>query len=229
MLSLLAALAVLPADTITAKADLGFVNTSGNSEVTSVNAGNRVELTGGAWGVTQAFGMIYGRTDGETSTSQYRASLRGERGIAPRVELFLLTEFDRNTFAGISSRYAQSAGVAVAVVAGDRDQLDLEVGAGYTWQNAVGPAPDREFSVGRAAARYRRALGEKAEFVQVVEFLPNFKEGDDRRVNSETSLSAPITTGIAMKASYVIRYDGLPQPGFETTDRILTTGIQVTF
>ena len=109
------------------------------------------------------------------------------------------------------------------------DQLDLEVGAGYTWQNAVGPAPDREFSVGRAAARYRRALGEKAEFVQVVEFLPNFKEGDDRRVNSETSLSAPITTGIAMKASYVIRYDGLPQPGFETTDRILTTGIQVTF
>lgn len=229
MLPLLAAIALAPADTITLKADLGFVNTSGNSEVTSVNAGNTLTLTGGAWGVTQAFGMIYGKTDGETSTSQYRASLRGERAIAARLELFVLTEFDRNTFAGVSSRYTQSAGVAIAVVEGERDQLDLELGAGYTWQNAVRSAPDREFSAGRAAARYRRALGEKAELVQLLEFLPNFKESEDRRINSETSLSAPIAAGIAMKASYVIRHDGLPEPGFEKTDRILTTGIQVTF
>ena len=229
MLPLLATLALVPADTITVKADLGFVNTSGNTEVTTVNAGNTLELTGGAWGVKQAFSMIYGRTDGETSTSQYRASLRGDRGVSERLTLFVLTEFERNAFAGLSSRYTQSVGVGVAVIAAARDKLDLEVGAGYTWQNAVRPTPDREFSAGRVAARYRRQLGEKAEFSQLIEFLPNFKESEDRRFNAETALSAPIAAGIAMKASYLIRHDGLPEPGFEKTDRVFTTGIQVTF
>lgn len=229
MLPLLAALALLPADTITVKADVGFVNTSGNTAVTSVNAGNSVELVAGGWGVRQEFSMLYGCTDGETSASQYRAALRGDRALATRLGLFLLTEFDRNTFAGVSSRYAQSAGLAIGLVAAAHDQLDLELGGGYTWQQAVGSAPDRAYAAGRAAARYRRALGDRAEFTQSVEFLPNFEDGDDRRLNTETTLSAPLATGIAMKASYQVRYDGRPEPGFRTTDRVLTTGIQVTF
>lgn len=229
MLPLLAALILAPTDTISLKADLGFVNTSGNSDVTTVNAGNELGVRGAVWGVRQTFSAIYGRTEGETSTSLWRGALRGERAISARVELFVLGEFERNTFAGISSRYAPSAGVAVAVVAAERDKLDLELGAGYTWQNAVRPAPDREFAAGRAAARYRRALGERSELSQVVEVLPNFKDGDDLRLNFETAITAPITTGVAMKASYAIRRDGRPEPGFEKTDRILTTGIQVTF
>jgi hypothetical protein len=31
-----------------------------------------------------------------------------------------------------------------------------------------------------------------------------------------------------MKASYVIHYAGLPEPGFRKVDRILTTGVQIT-
>src|SRR5690606_39613567 len=66
-----------------------------------------------------------------------------------------------------------------------------------------------------------------AEFSQTLELLPNFKASDDLRINSETSLSAPIAAGISMKASYTIRHDGLPEPGFEKTDRIFTTGVQI--
>lgn len=50
MLPLLATLAFASADTITFKADIGFVNTSGSTEATSINAGNTVELAAGAWG-----------------------------------------------------------------------------------------------------------------------------------------------------------------------------------
>ncbi len=220
-----------PPDTTTLKftADAGFVNTSGNSEVTSVNIGNALEVKGEAWTLVQKFSVIYGRTDGETSTSLWRGSVRSDRAISSRLGFYALGEFERNRFAGLSSRYAPSVGLAYAAVRSGRDHLDVEIGAGYVWQNAVAPGGSEEFAAGRGAARYRRTLGEKAEFSQLVEVLPNLKQGDDLRINTETAVSAPITAGIAMKASYVIRHDGLPEPGFKQTDRILTTGIQVTF
>ena len=33
---------------------------------------------------------------------------------------------------------------------------------------------------------------------------------------------------LALKVSYAIRFDNLPEPGFETTDRLLTTALQLT-
>lgn len=230
MLTLLAVIALgAPADTVLFTGDVGFVNTSGNTELTTINVGNKLELTSGNWAVAQRFSLIYGTTEGETSTSLWRAGLRGDRGLSQRLAVFVLSEFERNTFAGIGSRYAESVGLAAKLLAGERDKLDAEIGVGYVWQNTEGPNPDQEFAAGRVALMYQHALSDKASFGQSIEFLPNLKLGDDLRINAETSLTAPISTGIAMKAGYVIRYDGLPEPGFEKTDRILTTGLQVTF
>lgn len=45
----------------------------------------------------------------------------------------------------------------------------------------------------------------------------------------ETSLVAPLSSRIAFKAGYVIRFDNAPEPGFAKTDRFLTSGLQVVF
>ena len=230
MLLLLAAtLAAAPVDTVTFTGDAGLVSTAGNTDLTTINVGTKVGLTAGAWGVGQSFGLIYGTKDGETSTSLWRATLRGDRGLSSRVGLYLLSEFDRNTFAGLKSRFAQSAGLAAKLVATERTTLTGEAGAGYVWQRGTDAAADEEFAVGRAALSLAQKLGEKATLTQSVELLPNFQESEDLRVNAETAITAPIAAGISMKAAYLIRHDGLPQPGFVKTDRILTTGVQVTF
>lgn len=46
---------------------------------------------------------------------------------------------------------------------------------------------------------------------------------------SETSLVAPLSARFAVKVAYTVRFDNLPEPGFEKTDRILSSGLQVTF
>jgi putative salt-induced outer membrane protein len=233
MLTLLMAMSALApidtAKTIKFTADAGFVNTTGNTEITSVNLGNKIEATSNGWKFTQTGGVVYGKNDGEVNTSLWLASLRGARDLSPRVALFVVTEFDRNTFAGISSRYAPQVGLAAKLVDGAKDKLRAEVGGGYTWQNAVAVGQSVEFAAGRGAVIYGRQLGPKATFAQLLEFLPNFKTGDDLRINSETAFTAPLATGVAMKVGYVIRYDGLPEAGFRKTDRILTTGVQLAF
>lgn len=221
-----------PADTtkpIKFVADLGVVSTSGNTEVTTFNVAEKLDVLAHGWKFGQTFSVIYGRTDDSTTSSLWVAGVRGDRDLSPRVSLFVMGNFDRNRFAGIRARWSPQLGVAAKLVDGERDKLRLEVGGGYTWQYAVAPGVDQEFAGGRGALFYDRALGPKAKFAQMLEFLPNLKTGKDLRINSETSVTAPITAGIAMRAGYVVRYDGLPEAGFRKTDRILTTGVQLAF
>ena len=230
LLTILATLALADTgSTLRFTGDAGFVNTTGNTEVTTINLGNRLEFAAKGWGVTQTFGLIQGRLDGETNTSLWRAGVRGDRTLSPWLGLFIRSEFDRNTFAGIRSRFNQSAGLSAQLIDTERTKLRSELGGGYVWQRGVPPAPDQDFAAGRAALAFDRFLSGTSRFSQTIEILPNFKNGDDVRINTQTSLVAPITSGIAMKASYEIRYDGLPEPGFKETDRIFTTGVQVTF
>jgi len=62
-----------------------------------------------------------------------------------------------------------------------------------------------------------------------VELLPDLKTSENLRVNTESDVVAPLSQHIALKLSYVIRFDNLPEPGFKKTDRLLTSGIQITY
>lgn len=206
--------------------DLGFVNAAGNTSVTSFNLGEVLTHVRGAWKLEQRFAALYGRTDGEKSAEQFRAGLRGDYAVSERVGFYGLAGWDRNEFAGISRRFEEGAGLAVKAVAEARTTLDVEAGLGATQQRSTAGL-STSFLSGRAAARLKQMLAETAYLQQAVEFLPNFEEGDDYRILSETSLVAPLSAAIALKASYVIRFDNLPEPGFKKTDRVLTTGVQV--
>lgn len=209
--------------------DLGLVSTSGNTNLTTLNVAEHLGFVSHGWEADQRFSVIYGKSDGEVTTSLWVGSLRGERDVSEHVGIFILGGYERNTFAGIRARYAPQVGVNLKLLAGERDKLRAELGAGYTWQWAVPPGDDREFAGGRGALFYEHLLGEKTRFTQMIEFLPDFKTSEDLRINSETAIAAPITAGIALRAGYIVRYDGLPEAGRKGTDRILTTGVQLSF
>lgn len=206
--------------------DLGFVNAAGNTSVTSFNVGEALTHTRGAWKLQQAFAALYGRTDGEKSAEQFRAGLRADYALSERLGVYGLAGWDRNEFAGIARRFEEGIGLAFQAIAEERTELAFEGGLGATQQlNTVDETTS--FLSGRTAGRFKQFVAEKAHVQQLLEFLPNFDVSDDYRIFSETSLVAPLSASIALKAAYVIRFDNLPEPGFVKTDRVLTTGVQV--
>ena len=207
--------------------DVGFVNTAGNSEVTTLNVGEKVTHTRGRITVKQNFALLYGRTDGTTTTSQWRTGVRGDIAMSSRLAVFGLAGFDRNRFAGIDRRFEEGVGLAFKVLATERTKLDFETGLSMIQQRSTLDVTDN-FSAARAASVFQYNFKPTAYFLQSVEVLPNLEETDDLRVNTETALVAPLSRRLAIKVSYVIRYDKLPEPGFEKTDRLLTSGLQVT-
>ena len=207
--------------------DVGFVNTAGNSEVTTLNVGEKLTHNRGNITVKQHFALLYGRTDGATTTSQWRTGLRGDLALSPTIAVYGLTGFDRNRFAGIERRFEEGVGVAFKLLKTERTRMELEAGLSLTQQRSTLDV-NNNFSAARSAALFQYNFRPTAYLLQTVEVLPNLEETDDLRVNTETALVAPLSRRLAIKISYVIRYDKLPEPGFEKTDRLLTSGLQVT-
>ena len=231
--SLAALLSATPAraqdsDSLKVTADLGLVDATGNTDVTTFNIGEEILATLGAWGIKQTFGVVYGHSDGETSASLWRASLRGDRTLGGRFGVYAIGAFDRNRFAGISRRFEEGAGLVVKAADNDTHRLELEVGGGLTQQRST-LGEGTSFPSARGAATYRYTFSEASHIQLGTEVLPNLEESDDVRVNSTAEVVAPLSQSLAMKISYVVRFDNLPEPTFEKTDRIFTAGLQVTF
>lgn len=208
--------------------DIGFVSTSGNTSVQTLNFGDKITAKLGDLTVAQTFNGVYGRSKGKAVTSIWRGSFRVDLSVLGAISVYNLSNYERNVFAGLASRVATSSGLSFPVVRNAKHRLTLEGGATLTRQRGtVAGRRDLDFLGGRAASMYVYQFGPRAQATQSMELLPNFREPEDLRINTETSVTAPITKQVGVKLSYVIRYDGLPQPGFETTDRLFTSGLQI--
>lgn len=208
--------------------DFGFVNTAGNTSTTTLNAGENARYTTGRWTFGQQFQVVYGKTEGEKSAENYTASLRGDFAISEHFGIYGLGNWNRNEFAGIDRRFEEGGGLTVTPVARERTTFSLEAGISANQQRSTDGVYDY-FASGRGALLFKQLFTTTAYVQQTAEFLPSLLDRDDYRVNTETALVAPLSKRIAFKAGYVIHFDNDPEPGFEKTDRFLTSGLQVTF
>lgn len=210
--------------------DLGFVSTGGNTNVTSYNIGEKVAFRPQRWVFTQTFAVIYGKSAGVVNASSIAAGVRGDYGFAPKVSVYTLGKFAHDSFAGIKSRWEESVGLSSKLLDTALDQFSFELGIGLIQQTpSQAGGLKSDFVSGRTAGVYRHNFSRTAYAQQSIEVLPNLKQGDDYRINSETSLVAPIDSHIALKSGLVIHFDNLPEPGFKNTDRVFTSGLQITF
>ncbi len=208
--------------------DVGYVATAGNSSVQTLNVGDKIAARFGGVTLSQQFTAVNGKSKGQTVVSLWRASVRVDAAVAKQLALYTSLTYERNVFAGLASRVSAVTGISADVIKTTKDRLVFETGLSLTAQRAVNnTVPGLDFLGGRAASVYQHHLNSRAVLSQSIEFLPNFNQNEDLRINTETSALAPLTRQVGIKLSYVIRFDGLPPPGYLTTDRLFTSGIQI--
>lgn len=219
-----------PKKPVAATANVSFVDAAGNTDVTTLSGDQRLEYAPleSGWTFTEFASVVYGRTEGETSANALKAGVRADRAITARLSAFGGASYERNRFAGIARRFEEIAGLAYKVLDLPRDRLTAEAGASFNQQRNLDGIDDN-FVAARMAGGYRHLFTEHAWIQQQLELLQNLEVNEDTRINSETSLIAPLSARFAVKVAYTVRFDNLPEPGFEKTDRILSSGLQVTF
>lgn len=215
--------------------DLGFVNTAGNTSVTTLSVADKLVARTGKVVLTQLFGLIYGKNEGEENANSILFRGRMDYPLSGKLSVYGFGGYERNKFAGIARRFDEGAGLAYQLWKDPKNELGVEAGLGQVQESRYlagtsGATGKNNFTSARAAAAYKHLFSKTAYFSQSAEFLPNLENSEDYRINSESALVAPISSHVALKMSYVIKYNALPpSAGLEKTDRWFTTGVQITY
>ena len=225
-------------------ADFGFVSAAGNTSVTTFNIGDKFVVNSADKKVvfTQVFSAVRSEADGVKNAENFRGQLRLDYGVGHRFYLFGLTGWERNRPAGIARRFEDTLGLSFKAVSQPQDELNFEFGLSLFQQKNTeainGQLLNDDYMAGRLAGAYKHIFNASTILTQQLELIPNFDDSDDFRLNSESALVAPISTHIAVKLGYVIRYDNLPSllpapnpalDRFKKTDRFLTAGLTISY
>ncbi|MEO8090874.1 MAG: DUF481 domain-containing protein [Gemmatimonadales bacterium] len=214
-------------DSLRLTGDLGIVSTSGNTELTTVNVGEEVRWWRGRLTLGQTFALVYGRSGGATTSALWRGGVRGDYALVEAISAYALVAYDRDRFTGIARRFEEGGGIAVGFIRSTRNRVEAEAGLSLIQQRSTVGLQD-DFASARGAATYAHHFTEQTYFRQLIEATANLEDGSDYRVTSESALVAPLSRRLALKISYVVRFDHQPEPGFRKTDRLLTSGLQFT-
>ena len=208
--------------------DIGAVYGSGNTNVTTFNLGEKVGYAIRKWSITQSLQTIYGKSNGVESANEWHALVRGDRALDDGPSVYVLGAFDRNPYGGLARRFEEGLGLGDKALRAKRDTLAVQAGLSFTQQRNTDDSL-ATFPSARGELTYTHAFTKTSYVLQDVEVLPDLRRGRNLRLNSTSALVAPLSKRIALKVSYVVRFDNLPPPGFRKTDKLLTSGLQVTF
>lgn len=211
--------------------ELSFVSTSGNASSSTLGLKSafvgsadvntfKLELGGirgettfrslTATGTASDFTVVEA-TDSELTAESYFARTRYDRSFGTAYG-FGGAGWDRNTFAGIQNRYALVAGVGNAWVDTETSRFKTDLGATYTIQKDVSPAPGADDGFGglRFSVDAMRQLTSTTQFTSVLVADENIEDTDDFRADWVNSLSVAMSDRLALKTSLQLLFDNKP-------------------
>lgn len=224
----------------TDSAEFGLVITSGNTETTNVSFGNKFTYTWeNAEFISNAFalrnestrrtatnigGTLVVNELEELTAEAYGIDGKYRRSITDAFFWYVVAGWDKDTFAGIDSRIKGGAGVGYRFFTDDTHTLVGEIGADWTDETYLDDTSD-SFAGARGFLGYLRNLSETSKFTSDLEVLQNLDESDDLRAIWANALTASLTSKLALKVSYTMKYDNQPvvqtisaAPGFPGPD-----------
>lgn len=210
------------------KAELAFVQTGGNTEVTTLAAKNELSYKfSRRWSSIWKAGMLYGETEGVKSAERYETNLRFDFEYSEIVNFYARVGWMQDKFAGFDQRYTVGPGVGHKFLRGPRHFLLLELGGNYAHEMYTDETRN-EFLEGRAFGEYKYTFNDMVNFSQQVEYLHNFKDAQKYKAISITALETKLNDHFSIKTAYEVRYDHNPTPDtLKNTDTLLSVSLVV--
>jgi putative salt-induced outer membrane protein YdiY len=234
--------------------ELSFVSTGGNASSSTLGLKSALTATsdphsfklelGGIRGeitttTRTATGTVDNFTVSESETSQLTAESYFARGRYDRAfnsaYVFAGLGWDRNTFAGIQNRYAGVIGLGRTWADGETGRFKTDIGATYTIQKDVDPAPGAEDGFGgvRLSADATRRISAAVSYASTLMVDENLQDTEDLRADWTNSIAVALTDALAFKTSLQALFDnqpaliGVPLSGAPPGTTVLTPGDKV--
>ena len=219
----------------TGKAELGFLNSSGNAESTSANAKLDLKRDAEKWVNTFYVGALYGNNGEFTNAQRYEARYQLDYKINDRLSWFSALRGEKDYFSGFVYQATVSTGAAYKFIDSPTTKLAFSLGAGYRrLQNEVlirtdaGEVIDRiegeeeSDPVVTAGSTYEHNFTENTKITN--KFLAE-SGSENTALQDDLALQVSMTKTLALAVGYGIRYNTDPPPLSETTDTLITVNL----
>ncbi|WP_179105613.1 DUF481 domain-containing protein [Vreelandella utahensis] len=203
--------------------ELGLVETSGNTEETTVSGEADVTRDWNDWRQNVLLQSRYAEQGGERTAERYSASTQLDYKFNPNDFVFVRGRYSNDDFSGYQFQASTSAGYGRRLWSEGDSHFDLSSGLGYRYskfdEREPGEGDEREGAIGRLAGDFRYQLSETAHFRQEAETEVSLDDGEAMS-RSVTSLQANVNSSLALKLSYTVEHDSNPPEDTERTDTI---------
>jgi putative salt-induced outer membrane protein len=212
-----AALAVEEEKGWKAEGELGYVDTSGNTETESIIVKLNAGYAGEMWSHSLALEHYFSSDSGQTTAERYVAALQSNYHLTPRGYLFGRLAYAKDRFAGYDYRIREVAGYGRRVL--DTEKLTLKLEAGPGGRHSRSTAGDKEDElILYLSGHFLWKISDTASFTEDIRAEIG-EEGT--QTESVTAVKVRVVEHLSMKVSYTVRDNTDPPPGNRSTDTIL--------
>jgi len=185
---------------------------------------NRLQLKGS---------IIYSKSDESKASELYYGHLEYKRTLSSRAYLLGLGRFERNVLSGYNYRLAFSAGAGYTWTESEDLSFSSEVALAWNSENNIKKNNGDNVSLGFASClivnKLKIHLSKGSEINYTGIFTLNLDNANDYRLSTLLSLSVAISSHLALKTSYQVKYNHQPVPGFKDTDIYLLSSLVINF
>jgi putative salt-induced outer membrane protein len=207
---------------------VSVVDTQGNTVSQTVSVDGKFKFTSEDETNTQELkaGLLYGEDDHKRTSEYYYGNIKDSHYATDWLYWYNLTGFEVHEFAGYDMRLSFNIGPGVRLK-NEKHEFHLEAGAGLIYEER--PDGDNGFISARAWEEYKWDITDRLEFSENAEYLYDYDDPDNYRVNGEAGLTGKITEVISFRIGPSVRYVNKPVAGKERTDLITKATIIFSF
>lgn len=211
------------------QAEFSLVTTNGNSKATTTSAKNAF-----GWDFLPNFhldteaGGLGSKSKSDVTAEQYFAWEKVAYKWDDRDYAFEKYRWDRDRFAKMAHRHELSVGAGRELWKTPKDLLIAEGGPTYVNEQRIG-AKRNDFMAARAYSKLTHKFSDTATFSQDAEYIMSLKMARDNRLNTETAVTASLTSVFSIKASFVWKHNSLPAAGAAKDDTTTAVALLARF
>lgn len=205
-----------------ASAELGLINTSGNTDTTTLSLGVEVVRTFLPWRHRVAAEVLQAEEDGEDTADRWLGEWQSDYRLAERSYVFGALRHEADEFSGFDFQQTAAVGYGRTLIASDRQVLEAEIGPGFRRiKNAVTREVESE-AIARALIAYHLDISTSTVFDNrlLVE-----SGSSNTLINNDAALKVAINDHFALSFGVLVRHNTDAPEGTEETDTTTTASV----
>jgi putative salt-induced outer membrane protein len=219
----------------TGKAELGYLQSSGNTEAASANT--KVDLTREStkWKNNVSAAALYSENAEFSTAERYEARYQLDYKINDRLSWFGALRGEQDRFSGFAYQTTLSTGASYKFVDSPSTKLDASLGAGIKRSKSetlvksdAGEVLDRiegevdDQTVATLSSNFEHSFNESTKITN--KLLTEYGS-DNTAVQDDLALQVSMTQSLALAVGFGIRYNSDPPPLSEETDTLTTVNL----